>query len=212
MTAYFVSLDLFDPNAPEQTETGQTYGGAAQLFVIEASEITDALQQLTAKIAEKGQSVLQIRAAAPVEVFETDDFPFAVDLAAMAEDATSANKITATPAYSFASYGRKGTGLYVCTIELFDPVRAESDGSYLGEYRMVAMKTDSCQAALEALLVDLSSGGTVLRSIDGLLDADFYDPDTPFNGRSLDQMAEMEIPNGSVIWKEGAIYFGDGDE
>ena len=207
MTTFFVSVDLFDPAGPKRMKDGNVYGGETRLFVLADDTLDTALRTLINAVDAQGMRIDRLHKAAPTATFQSDDFPFDVDVAAMSRDARELDEICVTPDYTFSPYGNNETGLFYGLFDYFDPSRGTP---YAGEFCHAARKADTCGDALRAVLDDLASDNCRLKAIEDFSDAHFYDPSVTLPAGSLGDLI-ASTPDG-IIWAEGATLYESEDD
>ncbi|WP_136439600.1 hypothetical protein [Pacificoceanicola onchidii] len=206
MSPFYISLHLYDPLGPLQLAEGGQYGGAAQLFVVEAEGLAEALLDVVEAIADQSCRLLRIGHAGPLSEYLDEHFPFPADVGAMAQDARAG--MVSTPAYSFEPWGAEvASGVSIAVLDVYDP-SMEGGEPYAGELTLAACP-GTPEEALRVLLEVLDGSGVRLKRLEDLREsaeasADEYDDDWPL----LEIVAEAG-QSGAPSFSPAFVYEAD---
>lgn len=209
MPCYFAAVEAFDPDGPNLAEEGEVYGGETRLFVLDCTDLSEALETLNGSIASHGLALMRVLHAGPAEAFDDDMLPFEVDIDAMVQTASEGGEICVSEPHPFAPDPSDGapTGVYAVCADLFDPEWADEDeGNYAGHYQLAVIAASDAAQALAMLLSDCGAHDLILQSLEGLVEANAFPFDAyDFEFDEEDPTSEV-LDEGGMIWSNAYAY------
>lgn len=209
MAIFYAAVEAHDPEGQNAMPEGDIYGGEARFFVLQASDLAEALMVLSNSMVLNGLRLDRVLHAGNVESFDDEILPFEVDIDQMAAAAAAGSEIVVSEAHPFEpdETDGQGSGVYAVCIDACDPEWADEDeGTYSGHYQLAVIKADSAAAALQMLVEDFEAEGIILISLEGLVDSNAF----PFDGYEFefeedDAISEV-LDEGGMILSNAYAY------
>ncbi len=209
MPAYFATVEVFDPEGPNQADATEVYGGETRLFVLSAGDLAEALTVLNGSIAGHDLTLMRVLHAGAAEQFDDDMLPFEVDIDEMVETAEAGGEICVSEPHNFEPdpADPAPSGVFAACLDLFDADWAdEEEGEYAGHYQLAVIAAPTAAEALAMLLSDCAAHDLIVQGIEGMVDAaafpfDAYD----FEFDEEDPVGEV-LDEGGMIWSNAYSY------
>lgn len=209
MPCFYAAVEVHDPDGPANADDGEIYGGETRLFVLDSSDLADALDTLNASIAGHGLALMRVLHAGLAENFDDDMLPFDVDIDAMVNTASEGGEICVSEPHSFSPDETDGapSGVYAVCADLFDPEWAdEEEGNYAGHYQLAVIAAASGAQALAMLLSDCAAHDLIVQGLEGLVEANAFPFDAyDFEFDEEDPTSEV-LDEGGMIWSNAYAY------
>lgn len=209
MPCYFAAVELFDPDGPRQADDGDVYGGETRLFVLDCSDLAEALDTLNASIASHGLSLMRLLHAGAADNFDDDMLPFDVDIDTMVQTASAGGEICVSQPHHFSPDETDGVpnGVFAVCADLFDPEWADEDeGNYAGHYQLAVIAAPSAAQALAMLLSDCGAHDLIVQALEGLVAENAFPFDAyDFEFDEEDPVSEAQ-DDGGMVWSNAYAY------
>ncbi|MDU8926001.1 hypothetical protein RXV86_01250 [Alisedimentitalea sp. MJ-SS2] len=165
----YANLQLWDPMGQMKLDPGLMYGGQSMLFVLAADDLRAGLLRLVDAVATKGLGLVRVMYAGYTDAFDTDHFPYEVDMGPMIADALDQDKICAVGPFTFdPAAAPESADVMLACIDVFDPSQAD-EGAYDGALCLAGVAGNVADG-LRALIADMQAQEIDLKHIEDAKD------------------------------------------